>query len=75
MAHAQRCHAAGIEVFAVGFGAANREFLLHIASSAEQGLLVEINQLIEAFSTIAQEIAETVEADAAFKRYTVTLVT
>ena len=59
--HAQRCHAVGIEVFAVGFGSANHEFLSEIASSADQGILVNLNQLIEAFSTIAQEIAEATE--------------
>lgn len=60
---AQRCHTAGIEVFAVGFGAANSDFLSSIASSAEQGILLDLNQLIGAFSTIAQEIAETGGAD------------
>ncbi len=59
---ARRCHAANIEVFAVGFGSANRDFLAQIASSAAQGILVDMNQLVEAFSTIAQEIVNTDES-------------
>ncbi len=55
---AQRCHAANIEVFAVGFGDAHQDFLIQIASSAEQGILVDMKQLVEAFSTIAQEIVD-----------------
>lgn len=62
--HAGRCHASGIEVFAVGFGAANREFLSQIATTADRGILVALNQLNEAFSTIAQEIAETPAVEA-----------
>lgn len=58
---AQRCHAAGIEVFAIGFGATNQDFLSSIASSTEQGIHIELDQLTEAFSTIAQEIAEASE--------------
>jgi molecular chaperone DnaK (HSP70) len=55
---AQRCHDAGIEVFALGFGAAKPDFLSIIASSTEQGLHIELSQLTEAFGTIAQELAE-----------------
>jgi molecular chaperone DnaK len=55
---ARRCHAAGIEVFAIDFGAANEDFLSGIASSAEQGIHIDLSQLTEAFSTIAQELSK-----------------
>jgi molecular chaperone DnaK len=60
---ARSCHEAGIEIFTVGFGAADRTFLARIASSAEQGVLVDMNQLVEAFSTIAQEIDPAAECE------------
>jgi molecular chaperone DnaK len=56
---AQRCHAAGIEIIAVGFGGADRAFLSRIASSSEQSFFTSMNGLTEAFSTIAQELTET----------------
>ena len=56
---AQQCHAAGIEVIAVGFGGANRDFLAQIASSSEQSFFTDLNRLTDAFSTIAQELTET----------------
>lgn len=60
---ARRCKEAGIEIFAVGFGEVDQSFLAQIASSAEMGMLVDMNQLVEAFSAIAQEIGETGEAE------------
>jgi molecular chaperone DnaK len=56
---AQRCHAVGIEVIAIGFGQADRSFLAKIASSSEQSFFTDMNRLVEAFSTIAQELTET----------------
>ena len=56
---AQQCHAAGIEVIAVGFGGADRKFLAQIASSSEQSFFTDLNRLTDAFSTIAQELTET----------------
>lgn len=56
---AKRCHAAGIEVIAIGFGGADRNFLARIASSSEQSFFTEMNRLTETFSTIAQELTET----------------
>ena len=55
---AQRCHAVGIEVIAIGFGGADRDFLAKIASSSEQSFFTDLNRLTEAFSTIAQELTE-----------------
>lgn len=55
---AKRCHEAGIEVIAIGFGGADRQFLNRIASSSEQSLFTDMSKLTEAFSTIAQELTE-----------------
>jgi molecular chaperone DnaK len=55
---AQRCHAEEIEVIAIGFGGADREFLAQIASSSEQSLFTDLSRLTDAFSTIAQELTE-----------------
>lgn len=57
--HAKRCHEAGIEVIAVGFGGADRAFLNQIASSSEQSFFTDMNKLAEAFGTIAQDLTET----------------
>jgi molecular chaperone DnaK len=55
---ARKCHAAGIETIAIGFGTADRGFLERIASSSEQSLFTDLNRLTEAFSTIARELTE-----------------
>ncbi len=55
---AHRCHSAGIETIAIGFGGADREFLQRIASSTEQGLFTDLNRLTETFGTIARELTE-----------------
>lgn len=55
---ARRCHEAGIEVIAIGFGGADRAFLAKIASSSEQSFFTDMNRLTETFSTIAQELTE-----------------
>ncbi len=55
---ARRCHAVGIQIIAVGFGKADREFLRKIASSDEQSFFTDLSRLTETFSTIARELAE-----------------
>ena len=55
---AKRCHQAGLEVIAIGFGGADRKFLNAIASSSEQSFFTDMNQLTDMFSTIAREITE-----------------
>jgi molecular chaperone DnaK (HSP70) len=55
---AQRCHQDGIEIIAIGFGSADRHFLDDIASSTAQAFFTDLNQLTEAFSTIARELTE-----------------
>jgi molecular chaperone DnaK len=56
---ARRCHQAEIQVIAIGFGSADSDFLAKIASSSEQSFFTDLNQLGEAFSTIARELTET----------------
>jgi molecular chaperone DnaK (HSP70)/uncharacterized protein YegL len=55
---AKRCHAAGIEVMALGFGAANQEFLQKIASTNEFVSMTDLANLGGSFSKIAQSIGE-----------------
>lgn len=55
---AKVCHASGIEIISIGFGHADRAFLKAIASSDEQSLFTSMNQLTDAFSTIARELTE-----------------
>lgn len=54
---AQRCHAAGIEIIAVGFGGADQKFLRQISSS-DQSVFTDLGHLSETFSSIAQELAD-----------------
>lgn len=56
---ARRCHEAGIEIIAIGFGGADRQFLAQIASSSEQSFFTDINRLTETFSSIARELTRT----------------
>jgi uncharacterized protein YegL len=56
---AKRCHEAGIEVVAIGFGGADSNFLNAIASSTEQSIFTNMGNLADTFSTIAREIIET----------------
>jgi len=53
---AKECHDDGIEVIAIGFGGANREFLKQIASTDEAGLFTDLDKLVDTFGSIAQEI-------------------
>jgi molecular chaperone DnaK (HSP70) len=55
---AEACHADGIEVIAIGFGGADREFLRRVASSEEGAYFTRLGELTDTFSTIAQELAE-----------------
>ena len=55
---AKHCHEEGIEIIVVGFGSADRKFLNQIASSSEQSFFTDLDQLVQTFSTIAQELTE-----------------
>jgi glycerophosphoryl diester phosphodiesterase len=65
---AQRCHQASMEIIAIGFGGADRYFLQQIASSTEQSFFTDMNRLTEMFSTIAQELTESLEEKPRFAR-------
>ena len=55
---AKECHKEGIEVIAIGFGEADRSFLKAIATSDENALFTDLNQLVGSFSKIAQVLTE-----------------
>lgn len=55
---AKKCHAAGIEVMALGFGEADYVFLKKIASTDEFASLTDLSELGGSFSKIAQAIGE-----------------
>lgn len=54
IAAAQRCHADGIAVVAIGFGTADKKFLKAVASTDEAGIFTQLDQLSETFSRIAR---------------------
>jgi molecular chaperone DnaK len=53
---ARQCHEAGIQIVAIGFGAADPRFLNKIASSSAQSFFTDVGRLTETFSTIAREL-------------------
>lgn len=55
---AKKCHNAGIEVIALGFGTANYEFLKNIASMEDFASLTNLSELSGSFSKIAQAIGD-----------------
>jgi molecular chaperone DnaK (HSP70) len=55
---ARRCHDAGIEIIAIGFGYADRKFLDQIASSTQNAFFTTVTGLSTTFSTIARELTE-----------------
>ena len=55
---AKKCHTAGIEVMALGFGEADYAFLKKIASTDEFASLTDLSELGGSFSKIAQAIGD-----------------
>lgn len=55
---AKKCHKAGIEVMALGFGSADHAFLKKIASIDEFASITDLSDLGGSFSKIAQAIGE-----------------
>jgi molecular chaperone DnaK len=55
---AKLCHELGIEIIAMGFGGANRDFLRQISSRDDLSFFTDLSRLTETFSTIAQELTE-----------------
>lgn len=58
IANARKCHNAGIQVIAIGFGDADTKFLKQISSTDESALFTSLNDLSSSFSKIAQAITE-----------------
>jgi hypothetical protein len=55
---ARSCHECGIDIIAVGFGHADRQFLEQIASCTQNAFFTSLDGLTETFSTIARELTE-----------------
>jgi len=55
---AKKCHKAGVEVMALGFGDADYDFLRQIASTDEFASVTDLSDLSGSFSKIAQAIGE-----------------
>lgn len=59
VAAAKRCHQAGIDVVAIGFGGADRRFLADIASAPQDAIFTDLSKLTDTFCTIAQVMTAT----------------
>lgn len=57
---AHKCHRSDIEIIAIGFGGADRNFLRQVSSSDEHSFFTDMSALTETFSSIAQELTESV---------------
>lgn len=58
-AEARACHQDGIEVIAIGFGYADKQFLADVATSETGSFFTSLNELVTTFGSIAREITET----------------
>lgn len=52
-----QCKQKDIEVFAIGFGDADKEFLEKIATSKEHAMLTNLNNIVQSFGNIAQVLS------------------
>ena len=50
------CRDAGIDIIAIGFGSADKEFLRRISTIS---VMTDLDKLVDSFGTIAQELAQT----------------
>ncbi|MFT4927776.1 MAG: molecular chaperone DnaK [Phenylobacterium sp.] len=55
---AKYCHSNQIDIIAIGFGSADKQFLDNIASSDEGSYFTSMTGLVDTFSTIAQVLTE-----------------
>ena len=55
---AKKCHKEGIDIIAIGFGGADKQFLKDISSSDENALFADLSTLTESFTKIAQVLTE-----------------
>lgn len=58
IAEANNCKENDIEIIAIGFGGADKKFLKKIATSDENALLTNLENLVSSFSKIAQVLTE-----------------
>lgn len=54
---AKTCRSQGIEIIAIGFGAADHSFLQEIASSSENAMMTSLENLTQSFVNIAQVVS------------------
>jgi uncharacterized protein YegL len=52
------CREVGYDVIAIGFGGADKKFLQRISTNSESALLTNLDDLIDSFGSIAQEISQ-----------------
>lgn len=52
------CRQAGYEVVAIGFGSADKQFLERISTNSENALMTNLDNLVDSFGSIAQEISQ-----------------
>lgn len=55
IATSDRCRDAGIDIIAIGFGSADKEFLRRISTIS---MMTDLDKLVDSFGTIAQELAQ-----------------
>ncbi|MGM0842250.1 MAG: Hsp70 family protein [Bacillota bacterium] len=65
---AKRCHHEDIDVIAIGFGTADKEFLRQIATTDQNALTTDLNQIVSSFSSIAQVLSERSERNGSQNR-------
>lgn len=52
------CREVGYEVVAIGFGSADKKFLERISTNSENALMTNLDNLVDSFGSIAQEISQ-----------------
>lgn len=52
------CRKAGYDVVAIGFGGADKKFLERISTNSENALMTNLENLVDSFGSIAQEITQ-----------------
>lgn len=57
--HADECRQVGIQTIAIGFGAADEEFLRRVATTQSGAFFTSLNELTATFGSIARDITET----------------
>ena len=58
IASSDQCREAGYDVVAIGFGGADEKFLRRISTFSESALLTNLDNLVDTFGSIAQELSQ-----------------